>query len=133
MLCQGPLLDTRRWASANIMCIQAGLQVLGGAGGRAGRRAGATSMASPGGQGPTLATSAKQLKASPSLQDQLSCSPSASPAEEATPTQHFQNASTPPFPPQGSSPCLGHFHLSPTSPRGIFSVKGINFNFFLPI
>lgn len=133
MLCQGPLLDTRRWASANIMCIQAGLQVLGGAGGRAGRRAGATSMASPGGQGPTLATSAKQLKASPFSPRPAKLLPFLIPAEEETPTQHFQNASTPPFPPQGSSPCLDHFHLSPTSPRGISSVKGINFNFFLPI
>lgn len=54
-----------------IMCVLAGLQVLGGAGWRAGRQAGGRrmgtrSMASPGDQGPhTLATSAKQPKAFP--------------------------------------------------------------------
>lgn len=49
-----------------IMCVRAGLQVLGGAGWRAGEWMRTRSMASPGDQGPhTLATSAKQPKAFP--------------------------------------------------------------------
>lgn len=93
-----------------------------------GEQAGATSVAGAGGRGPTWATSAKQLKASPFPQDQLNCCAPSPPAEGAPPPP--PSISRTPSPHRSlllrAHPHLpkSHFHSSPTSPRGISPGKG---------
>lgn len=114
-----------------IMCVQAGLQVLCGAGGQAGEQARATSTASSAGQDPPIwAISAKQLKAflvSPRPAKQL---PFPTTCWE-TPYLCFQNAPTPPSPPLGSALWQWLLAPSPSSPRGMSPAKGTDCNFFL--
>lgn len=88
--------------------------------------------------GPTRVTSAKQLKAFPGSPRPATLLLSHKPywgGGRAPPLhayQHFQNASTSPFPPPlGSFPCLGVIsNPIPTSPGGTSPVKGTDCNFF---
>lgn len=114
-----------RLGKCSIVCVQACLQVLGGAGGQAGRRA---SEQGPELElGPPWATSAKQLQdflISPRPANLLSsfapCWGDTSPLASPECLHPTISSSTP----------RGHFHPSPTSPEGISPVKGTDCNFF---
>lgn len=87
---------------------------------RAGEQAGAASMAGPGGRDPRRQLLQSSRKAFPSSPRPAKLFPCHKPcwgwggAPPLPQRKHFQNASTPPFPPLGSFPCLGHhFHPFP--------------------